>query len=50
MEQTPSRRAEVEVYGRLARFLHWLTVALIAVQLPVGLYMAYRGNVLNVWD
>jgi cytochrome b561 len=25
-------------------------VALIAVQLPVGLYMAYRGNVLNVWD
>jgi cytochrome b561 len=30
--------------------LHWLTVALIAVQLPVGLYMTYRGNTLNVWD
>jgi cytochrome b561 len=50
MEQTPSRRTPVEVYGRLPRFLHWLTVALIAIQLPVGVYMAYRGNILNVWD
>jgi cytochrome b561 len=25
-------------------------VALILVQAPVGLYMAYRGNVLDIWD
>lgn len=42
--------APVELYKRTARVLHWLTVALIAVQLPVGLYMTYRGNTLNVWD
>jgi len=40
----------VEIYRRTPRFLHWLTVALIAVQLPIGVFMVYRGNVLNVWD
>ncbi len=50
MAETPARRAPVEIYSRTARFLHWLTLALIAVQLPVGLYMSYRGNTLNVWD
>jgi cytochrome b561 len=49
MDQTSSR-APVEIYSRAARFFHWLVVALIAIQLPVGLYMVYRGNVLNVWD
>lgn len=39
-----------QTYSRAARFLHWLTVALVAVQLPVGIYMSYRGNVLDVWD
>jgi cytochrome b561 len=43
-------RARVETYSRAARFLHWLTVALIAIQVPVGIYMTYRGNTLNVWD
>ena len=42
--------ASVQIYQRTARFLHWLTFALIAVQLPVGLYMTHRGNTLNVWD
>jgi cytochrome b561 len=50
MNATPAGRGAVEVYKRTARFLHWLTVALVAVQLPVGLYMTYRGNTLNVWD
>ena len=42
--------APVQIYQRTARVLHWLTFALIAVQLPVGLYMTHRGNTLNVWD
>jgi cytochrome b561 len=50
MASTTGSRASVQIYGRTARFLHWLTVALIAVQVPIGLYMSYRGNVLDVWD
>src|SRR5262245_12620005 len=50
MTQQTATRAPVQTYGRTARVLHWLTLALIAVQLPVGLYMTYRGNTLNVWD
>lgn len=30
-------------YSPRARFFHWLTVALVAVQIPIGLYMTYRG-------
>ncbi len=37
-------------YGAAARRLHWLTAVILAVQVPVGLVMSYRGNVLNVWD
>jgi len=40
----------VEIYRRPARVLHWLTVALVAIQVPVGIWMNYRGNVRNVWD
>ncbi|HTO49872.1 MAG TPA: cytochrome b [Burkholderiales bacterium] len=50
MDEAPARRAPVEIYSRTARFFHWLIVALIAVQVPIGLSMVYRGNVLNVWD
>ena len=32
-------------YSTAARHFHWWTVALLAIQVPVGLYMAYRGNV-----
>ena len=49
MTQT-SAQAPVEIYTRTARALHWTTVALLAVQFPVGLYMVYRGNSLNLWD
>ena len=37
-------------YSTGARHFHWWTVALLAIQVPVGLYMVYRGNTLNVWD
>lgn len=40
----------VEVYRPGARAFHWLMFLLIAVQFPVGVYMAYRGNALNLWD
>jgi len=33
-----------------ARLLHWLTGLLIVVQMPVGVVMAYRGNVLDLWN
>lgn len=32
------------VYSPMARAFHWITVAVIAVQVPVGLYMVWRGN------
>jgi cytochrome b561 len=37
-------------YGGPARLLHWLMALLLAVQIPVGLVMSYRGNVLNLWN
>ncbi len=32
------------VYSPTARRFHWLTVAFVAVMLPLGLYMVWRGN------
>lgn len=37
-------------YSGIARFFHWLTVALIAFMLATGFYMSYRGKDLNIWD
>lgn len=37
-------------YTPAARRFHWWTVALLLIQVPVGLYMTYRGNTLNLWD
>lgn len=45
-----SRDNGVEVYSGTARRFHWWTVALLAVQVPVGIAMVYRGKTLNVWD
>jgi cytochrome b561 len=39
-----------ETYSTAARRFHWWTVLLVAVQIPVGLYMAYRGNTLQIFD
>ena len=30
--------------------LHWTTVVLVLIQVPVGLYMVYRGSSLKLWD
>jgi cytochrome b561 len=40
----------VEPYRPVARVLHWLTVLLIAVQVPAGIYMVYRGPGQKIWD
>lgn len=37
-------------YSLVARIFHWTTVAFVAVLVPVGLYMTYRGKELNLWD
>jgi len=50
MERSTDSERRVEVYGRTARALHWGTVILLALQLPVGFYMTYRGGTLNLWD
>lgn len=50
MERTSTQQAQVEIYSPPARRFHWWTVALVAVQLPLGLYMAYRGNTLGIFD
>ena len=45
--QSPAQADTVEVYSPAARALHWLTVAFVAVQVPLGLYMVWRGNATN---
>jgi cytochrome b561 len=39
--------ARETTYSTGARHFHWWTVALIAVQVPLGLYMVYRGAATN---
>lgn len=38
---------DAPVYSPVARFFHWLTVLLLAAQIPVGFYMVWRGNATN---
>ncbi len=40
----------IKRYRPTARVLHWLTVLLLVMQFPIGLYMVYRGPGQNVWD
>lgn len=37
-------------YSVAARRFHWWTVAFLAMQIPIGVAMVYRGNALNLWD
>lgn len=46
----PNTDPPVERYSATARALHWITVAFVAVQVPVGLAMTYRGHTLGVFD
>jgi cytochrome b561 len=48
-ERSPTHPG-VEIYSPTARRFHWWTVALVFVMIPLGVYMSYRGNTLNVWD
>ena len=45
-----NREALAETYSPTARRLHWWTVALVALMLPLGFGMTYRGTTLNIWD
>lgn len=49
-DYVPNTDPPVERYSAIARAFHWITVAFVAVQIPVGLAMTYRGHTLNVWD
>jgi cytochrome b561 len=50
MSKAPEPQAATSTYSHTARALHWITVVLVAVQVPVGVTMVYRGNTLNLWD
>jgi cytochrome b561 len=55
MQRTNSKTVDttsgqIEVYSSTARTFHWLIVLLLLGQIPVGMYMAYRGGELNIWD
>ena len=45
----PADTGDVPVYSPVARLLHWLTVAFVAVMVPVGLVMTSRAEH-NIWD
>lgn len=38
------------IYSARARRFHWVTVAFLVLLYPIGFYMDYRGNDLNIWD
>ncbi len=46
MANAASEAKEV-TYSSAARRFHWWTVALLAIQVPLGLYMVYRGAATN---
>ena len=50
MERTPRQVRRSKSTAPTARRFHWWTVLLIAIQVPLGLYMAYRGNVQGIFD
>jgi cytochrome b561 len=50
MERSPTPDTQLEIYSPAARRFHWWTVALVLIQVPLGLYMAYRGNTLGIFD
>lgn len=47
MDRKPGTTASTTdlVYSPTARHFHWLTVALVAIMVPLGFYMVWRGNV-----
>jgi len=49
-EQVHQTDPPVARYSPVARTFHWVTVAFVAVQAPIGLAMVYRGTTLNIFD
>ena len=51
MERRPAAPSEIAapalVYSPTARRFHWWTVAFVAILVPVGLYMVWRGKTTN---
>jgi cytochrome b561 len=45
--QSTTAAAGEAVYSPTARRFHWLTVLLVAIMIPLGLYMVWRGKVTN---
>lgn len=45
----PSSQSAAGRYPASSRALHWITAAAIAVQVPVGIWMARRGAA-DIWD
>jgi cytochrome b561 len=50
MENRDKPSLDAPVYSPAARQFHWITVGFLAVMIPLGLAMDYRGNHLNIWD
>jgi cytochrome b561 len=50
MDDNRSVTSADPTYSTTARRFHWWTVLFVATQIPLGLYMTYRGNTLNIWD
>jgi len=49
-QRLPASSSQELIYSPTARFLHWLTVLIVAIQVPVGFYMVWRGNATNFDD
>lgn len=48
MDAKPGTRGDSElVYSPTARAFHWMTVVVVAIQIPIGFYMVWRGNATN---
>jgi cytochrome b561 len=52
MEDSDIRAGAVggATYSIAARRFHWWTVLLVLTQIPLGVYMHYRGNMMEIWD
>ena len=49
-ETVPKTTPTVARYSAVARAFHWVTVAFVFVQIPIGIAMVYRGTTLNIFD
>lgn len=50
MQDRSAATGSAAVYSKPARRFHWWTAALVAIQIPIGFSMVYRGPTLKIWD